>query len=196
MNIQQILAQFEPICTPRLMMRKITRDDATQLYKLTSSPEMTKYLHWYPSQSLSAVKVVIEQRLTEYKTGETRALVLAIADLHTNQLVGNIAYKLTDRAGLTCEIGYWLGKEYWHQGYASEALKACLHYGFTVLGFERIQCCCSPENIASWRVMERAGMQCEGILRNSYYLKGKLYDDKVYALLKAEYQALQAQATD
>lgn len=189
MDIKQILAQFVPICTPRLRIRKINKADALQLFKLTANPALTKYLHWHPNQNLAEVKEVIERRLTEYKTGETRTLVLAIAALHTNELVGNISYKLTDRAGLTCEVGYWLGQEYWNQGYASEALKACLHYGFTVLGFERIQCCCAPENIASWRVMEKAGMHCEGVMRNSYYMKGKLYDDKVYALLKSEYQA-------
>lgn len=115
-------------------------------------------------------------------------MVLAIADINTDLLVGNIAYKLTDKLGLTCEIGFWIGREYWGQGYASEALRACLQYGFTVLDVARIQCCCAPENIASWKVMEKVGMVYEGTLRKSYYMKGRLFDDKVYSLQKNECQ--------
>src|SRR5690554_2150729 len=96
MNIKEMLACFDVIYTPRLKIRRIENDDAVQLFKLMSDEQLTRYLHWYPHKSLVEVKTVVKRRLNEYKTGETKALVLAIAELSTNKVIGNIAYKLTD----------------------------------------------------------------------------------------------------
>lgn len=187
MDRSDILRQFQQIRTPRLIIRKIEREDAAQILNMTSDERLTEHLGWSPNKNIHEVNAIIDRRLKEYEADETRSLIFAIADLNDN-LIGNISYKFSNNESLTCEIGYWIGREYWNNGYASEALRACLKYGFEVMGFERIQCCCIPENIASWKVMEKVGMVFEGILRKSYYMKGKLYDDKVYSMLKDEYK--------
>jgi len=90
--------------------------------------------------------------------------------LRENGLVfGSIGIEVTNRYDGKGEIGYCLSKTMWNQGYATEALRAVLSFGFDVAGFHRIEGCHSVANAASGRVMEKAGMTVEaGPLRHYY----------------------------
>ncbi|MFZ4828749.1 MAG: GNAT family N-acetyltransferase [Phototrophicaceae bacterium] len=88
------------------------------------------------------------------------------------------------------EVGYWLGKPHWGQGYMSEALQRVIAFGFTDLGLQRIQATHFTHNVASGRVMQKANMTREGILRHWYHKDGKPVDVCMYSILREEYLAL------
>jgi ribosomal-protein-alanine N-acetyltransferase len=89
----------------------------------------------------------------------------------------------------SAELGYWIGKPYWGNGYGTEAAKAVLHYGFTVLGLNRIYATHMSRNPASGRVMEKIGMKYEGCSRQ-HVKKWDVFEDlKMYAILKSEYES-------
>lgn len=101
----------------------------------------------------------------------------------TGDLVGIVSLhiqRVHDRA----ELGYWIGKPYWMRGYATEAARALIGFGFRDLGLHRIFAHHFARNPASGRVMEKAGMKCEG-LRRGAVKKGGVYEDIVeYAILR------------
>ena len=85
------------------------------------------------------------------------------------------------------EIGYALARKYWGQGLMTEAVRAMLDYGFNLLRLNRIEARCDVENIASWRVMEKAGMKFEGVLRQNIFLHGRPRDARMYGILREEW---------
>jgi ribosomal-protein-alanine N-acetyltransferase len=85
------------------------------------------------------------------------------------------------------EILYLLNRQYWGHGYATEAVRAVLGFGFRELGLHRVYATCRPANVASSRVMEKVGMQREGHLRRHRWMKGAWHDSLLYAILEDEW---------
>jgi len=81
-------------------------------------------------------------------------------------------------------IGYWLGEPYWRQGIAAKALTLFVDELFATTDVERLQAWVYSENIASARVLEKAGFTRDAVLRNALYKHGKLYDELVYSRLR------------
>ncbi len=118
---------------------------------------------------------------------EGKGFTYAITNKDTDELIGAIGIMInpTHRRG---ELGYWIGVPYWGNGYCTEASKALIKYGFTELLLNKICANALVTNIASWTVMEKAGMLYEGTLRQEVIKDGVAYDLKAYAILKDEYE--------
>ena len=84
------------------------------------------------------------------------------------------------------EIGYWVGLPYWNRGYATEASAALLDFGFDVLGLNRILARHITRNPASGRVMQKVGMEFEGISRQHFLARGQFEDVACYAILSSD----------
>ena len=80
------------------------------------------------------------------------------------------------------EVGYRLAKKFWGKGFATEAARASLHYGFETLGLDRIVAVVQPENAASCRVIEKIGLR--------YEKDARFYDTDVryFAITREEYR--------
>ena len=86
------------------------------------------------------------------------------------------------------ELGYWVGKPYWGNGYCTEAVRAILAYGFEQLGLRRIQAWHFFRNVPSGRVMRKIGMTHEGHLRQHIKRGNEVHDVEVYGILRSEYR--------
>jgi RimJ/RimL family protein N-acetyltransferase len=85
------------------------------------------------------------------------------------------------------ELGYWIGVPHWSRGYATEAARAALHYGFETLQLERIFASHFRHNPASGRVLKKLGMRHEGCLRAHILKWGEFVDLEAYGLLRSEF---------
>lgn len=84
------------------------------------------------------------------------------------------------------ELGYWMGRAYWGNGYMTEAARACVEFGLRELGLQKITARYLAFNPASGRVMEKIGMKREGLLRRHLKKDGILYDVLEYGILREE----------
>jgi ribosomal-protein-alanine N-acetyltransferase len=101
------------------------------------------------------------------------------------KLIGGITLTLTP-AHQRADLGYWLGVPFWGQGYATEAARLVISFGFARLHLHRIQARCFPRNRASARVLEKVGMRYEGLLRG-YLRKGDVFEDALlFAILSTD----------
>ena len=107
--------------------------------------------------------------------------------MHDGPLLGTIRLVL-HAADNNAEIGYWIGKPFWNNGYCTEAARAVVAYGFDVLGLERIFAHYLARNPASGRVLIKLGMQQEGLLRRHRRKFGRYEDLIVCGITKAEWQ--------
>jgi len=186
--------QPQPVLvTERLSLRPFQADDAAEVQALAGVREvaaMTYRLpHPYPDGMAEAW---ITSHAETYHNG--REANFAITLLAGEKLIGSISLMIS-RENARAEVGFWLGKPFWGQGYATEALQAVLAYGFNALKLNRIFAQHFGVNPASGRVMEKAGMAYEGHLRQHVKKWGQFEDIKIYAILAQDFFKAQIQQT-
>ena len=103
-------------------------------------------------------------------------------------LVGRVMLEV-DRVNLVATLGYGVAREHWGRGIASEAAQAVTDYAFTELGVEKVAARVDPRNVASVRVLEKLGMQREGVLRSQVVRWGERADRALYGILREDWDA-------
>ena len=169
-----------PIATERLLIRQFEPDDWRQVLKYTSDPAVMAYM---PEGVLTAdmARAFVAENCTE------EAEAYAIVRREEIDIIGHVVFHPWF-APLTYEIGWVITRTCQGRGYATEAAMALLKYGFETLGLHRVIATCQPENIPSYRVMERLGMRREGFFRKCVYKgEGRWWDEYFYALLEDEW---------
>jgi ribosomal-protein-alanine N-acetyltransferase len=113
------------------------------------------------------------------------AIVLKVSE----ELIGAIGLTL-NQAHIHAELGYWIGKPYWNQGYCTEAAREVIRYGFERLSLNRIHAMYLSRNPASGEVMSKIGMRHEGT-RRQHILKWDRFEDvELWGFLREEYDQL------
>lgn len=142
--------------TPRLLLRRFTEADTALLLALNSDPEVLKYIHEPALEDEAhALRVIKEIILPQYEDNLGR---WAMHKKDDGVFIGWCGLKKIAETG-EIDLGYRLMKIYWGQGYATEAARHCLHYGFTVLGLPLITAHAHIENGASLHILKKIGLQ-------------------------------------
>lgn len=105
-----------------------------------------------------------------------------------NRLIGGVAIRVSN-SNKVGWIGYCLKRSFWNKGYATEATRALLKFGFEYLRLHRVFATCDSVNVASARVLEKAGMKREGHLREFKCVTGQWKDSLIYAMLEQEWNS-------
>lgn len=179
---------FPIIITPRITLRALKHSDAKDLFECCRQPEVSEYAEWEPHLSVNDTKGYISWVLSKYK--KNQGAVWGIVQAQSQKLIGTCSYTFIDKNYKTAEIGYCISKDFWGKGYGTEAAGALLWYGFKIIGFQRLQARFIPENHRSKRVLEKIGMECEGLLKKAIYCKGQPHDLMLYAITDDKYKNL------
>jgi [ribosomal protein S5]-alanine N-acetyltransferase len=99
-------------------------------------------------------------------------------------LIGSIELRVVSFEHRRGEIGYVLARESWDLGYATEATRRLLAFGFKELGLHKISATCDPENRASVAVLRKNGMHQEGVLRDHVYARGQCRDSLLLSAIR------------
>ncbi|MEW4430885.1 MULTISPECIES: GNAT family N-acetyltransferase [Paenibacillus] len=173
--------------TERLILREIGLDDWESIHTYTVSPEVTKYTAWGPNTEQDTT-AYIEQVLQSQQEQPRSQYDLAVCLKTDGTLVGSVGIYTE---GTNAEMGYVMNPQYQGRGFAAEASHALLGLGFNTLGVHRIYAKCRPNNKASERVMQKIGMEYEGLMREHWFYKGAFHDSLLYSILAREYAQLQ-----
>ena len=133
------------------------------------------------------VKELLDKYITSYS--QDSYYRWAIIEKSTQICIGQIAFFLVDSKNHFGEIEYCIGSKFHRKGYASEAVKAILKYGFEKINFHKIQVCHKENNIASQGVIRKAGFKYEGTLRDYFYMENGYVSRLYYSLLKSEWES-------
>ena len=151
-------ASNETIETKRLILRKLTMDDAGAMFDgWCSDPDVAKYVTWNPHKSIDETKSILSSWIKEYDSPDS--IRYGICLKNSGKLIGTI--DVVDYINENPEIGYCLAKGYWNNGYMTEALKAFVSHLFRI-GFNSIVIEADVRNIASNRVIEKSGFKFMG----------------------------------
>ncbi|MEG4004568.1 GNAT family protein [Microcoleus sp. Pol11C1] len=185
MNLLDILADLPTIETERLLLRKITLNDASDMFEYACNPEVSKYTMWSTHTSIEDTKYFLKSITKMYKRREL--VDWGIVHKADKKFIGTCGFVEWSMTHSRAEIGYALSRNYWGEGYMSEAVNAVIEFGFREMLLNRILARCEVSNIASARVMEKVGMQLEGILRQHLFVKDRYWDLKLYSILREEF---------
>ena len=171
--------------TKRLRLRPFILDDAQAMYdNWASDPEVTPFLTWPAHDSVEVTKQILEEWVEAYDNPLTFKWGITLDGI----LIGDIGVVRMDEAINACEIGYGLSRQYWGQGIMTEALRAVSNYLLDEADFNRVAARHDTNNPASGKVMQKAGMHYEGILRQFDRNNQGLVDVAYYSLLKSDKQ--------
>jgi len=174
--------------TERLIVRPLRASDYKDNYEYMSAPETYRFERGKPVSLEEAQKFCREwsaKETTNFWVAELKA---------DGKVIGHVSF-FPERPleFKTWNIGYIFSPAYYGQGYATESTRAVIKYAFSELGAHRIVANCSPDNIASWKVLEKCGMRREGtskkdfLLRNDKNGKPIWLDSYSYAILNEEF---------
>jgi len=175
------------IITPRLVLKPILSKEAKEIHDLLSLPETDAYNALGIPKNLTSTKALIKAWLADHKELRVTSYTFSVRISESNKFVGLFGIKVGSEKYQKAEIWYKLHKDYWGQGYATEACKSIIDYCFLHLDLHRIEAGAAIGNVASLRVLEKLGMQLEGVKRQILPLKTGWSDSVEYALLRDEY---------
>ncbi len=173
--------------TDRLILREFVPADWTAVLAYQRDPRHLRYYDWIdrtPEDAQRFVQMFIEQQAEQPR----RKFQLAVTLKTNGQLVGNCGIRMASVDAHEADIGYELSSNHWGYGYATEAARAIVQFGFAELHVHRIWAWCIADNVASTRVLEKLGMQLEGRLREKEHFKGRWWDTLVYAALEDDWK--------
>ena len=172
--------------TARLGLRPFTLDDAPAVERFISDYEVARNTlripHPYPPGGAEAW---IRSHLADEGSGTEFAF--AMVRKETDELIGSVGLSMV-RAHLRGELGYWIGRPYWGQGYATEAVAAVVRFGFEQEGLERICGEHFARNPASGRVLAKAGLRREGYFPRHLMKWGELQDVVAYGVVRSDWK--------
>lgn len=172
--------------TERLILRRYVSEDAAAIYKnWASDPEVTKFLMWKPHSNTEESQSITNDWMKQYSDEKYYHWGIVLKD-SCDEPIGDIAVVQMNEEVASVHIGYCIGREWWHQGITSEALKAVMDFLFDIVGVNRIESRHDPKNPNSGKVMQKCGMKYEGTLRSSDWNNQGICDACYYALLKDE----------
>ena len=174
--------------TDRLILRRFTVEDAPKMYEnWASDEEVAKYLTW-PAHADADVTAELLARWTGCY-GEVNHYNWCMQLKEDGELIGNISVVEIKEQVQSAAMGYCIGRKYWHQGFASEALKAVMDFLFDEVGVNRVEAVHDARNPHSGQVMKKSGLLYEGTKIEAGFNTSGVCDEVHYGLTKRQRNA-------
>lgn len=149
---------FPTLYSDRLILRKLNVEDIPALVRHANNKKIADRIVNIPfpyrePQAAMRISYVVQG----FK--EQGRYVFAVIHKERDELIGEISLHRNNANRNQAQLAYWIGESFWGQGFATEAAKTIIRYGFETLGLELVYADCRPENIASEKVMQHCGME-------------------------------------
>ena len=173
--------------TTRLVLRAFRASDLEDVFAYASDGEVARFVLWDKHASREDSRRFLEWVVGQYARGELPSW--GIVDKLSGRVVGSIGYGSHEPAHARAEVGYVLARPFWGRGVMSEALRAVLGHAFGTLHLHKVYAHCHVQNVASRRVLEKAGLRHEGRLYEHLFVKGTFWDIDALGMVDREWKA-------
>jgi len=179
------------LTTKRLILRDITMKDVKDLVKQINNINISKWLLVVPyPYTMKDAKWYINQCKKESRKKSKEHYSFGVELKAKHEIIGGMGISKINYEQGTADIGYWIGKDYWRQGYALEGVRKLIDYSFNTLKLRRLTIPAFAINKGSNGLAKSLGFKYEGTLRQAAKCKatGKIHDENVWSLLSAEWK--------
>ena len=175
--------------TSRLHLRELSLADLKVVHHLHYLPEVDEFNTLGIPDSLATTEHLLADWLVQQQAAPRTSYIFYAQRIDSKEFVGLIALSLGKANFKNGEVWYKFMPAHWGQGLTTEALTELLKFGFDHLHLHRIEAGCAVENVASIRVLEKAGMTREGRKRQILPIRGNWVDNYFFAILETDRQA-------
>ncbi len=182
---QSFFNNLPVIETERLLLRKFTHEDVSDVYEYGKDPKVAEYVLWYPPSSQYESLEFINNTVQAYLDGDPSPW--AIEWKKNAKVIGSTGFVSVDYNHSKGEIGYALARDFWGKGIMPEAVDAVIDIGFNEFGLNRIQAHTHVDNEGSAKVLLKCGMKFEGTFREFAKVK-EFWNVNYYAILRKEWK--------
>ncbi len=152
----------EVLKTARLRLRRPAADDAETIFSTyAQDPEVTRYLTWEPHQRIDQTRAFLARCVRVWDEGTSYPYAITLSP--SGRLIGAIEARVDEHR---VELGFVLARNEWGKGFATEAASQVIEWALSQPPIWRVWACTDVDNDASGRVLEKAGMSREGLLRS------------------------------
>ena len=180
----------QSIETERLILRRFEYSDLGSVFNNWASDEYVQKMYSEPVyETLEAARGLLDKYIGKYEDEDYYRWAVILKE--TGECIGQIAYFLVDTKNHFAEIEYCIGTAFQGNGFATEAAKAVIAYGFDRIGLHKVQICTKEINPKSKRVIEKCGLTYEGMLRDYFFVDGGYIGRLYFSILESEYRERQ-----
>lgn len=185
-TVYEVFSAMPTLTTARLILRPMRVGDCYDMFEYASRRDVTEFLTWSPHRDVEYTKTYLSYIANHYKLGDFYDWALELKS--EGKMIGTCGFTRFAFSHDSAELGYVVNPVYRGNGLAPEALCAVMRFGFDELGLNRLESKFIVGNDASRRVMEKVGMQFEGIMRGGMRIKGHYRDVGTCAALRNEWK--------
>lgn len=166
----------------RLTLREFEAADEAPLHAFASDPHVTRFTTWGPNTP-EDTREFLDDVATHARAARRDRYTLAAVETSSGRLLGSVELSVESREHRRGELGFVFDPAVWGHGYATEATRTLLRFGFDDLRLHRVAATCHPDNVASARVLEKAGLTFEGRLRGHLRTREGWRDSLLFAVV-------------
>ncbi len=178
---------FPVLETSRLRLRQLEKSDVVEVLKMRSNPKTMQFI---PRPLLKNTEEALAHiKMIEDCISNSVAINWAICLKDDPKMIGIIGHYRIQPENFRAEVGYILMEDFHNLGFATEAVKEVLKFGFEIMNLHSIEAVIDPENVASEKVLLKNGFVKEGHFLENEFFDGRFLDAKIYSLLKRNFKS-------
>ena len=144
----------------QIQLRRPRPSDASAIFEYGSDPEVARYADWPIRTTIEPLIEFLRDRAARWEAGEEFHWIITLPS--EDRAIGGISCRVEKHSA---EVGFLLNRAYWNKGFATSAARAIVAWALSIPSIWRVWATCDTENVASVRVLEKAGLLREGTLR-------------------------------
>lgn len=170
----------------RLILRKFKPEDTDEMFQNWASDELvTKFLTWPTHNDTQETSSILNHWISQYKQPETYRWCIALKE--NKNPIGSISVVSINHHAESLEIGYCIGRDYWNQGFTTEAVQVVVDFLFSQVAANRIEAHIDPKNEGSGAVLVKSGFRYTGLRRQVAINNTGICDVITYEISKDDY---------
>lgn len=173
--------ELKELSSERLRFRAVNDSDVDDIFQIYSDEKALEYFAREPLKNRDDAMQMVNGNLLPSLDEKALAWAICLAD--SDRMIGTFTLFHIDLTNRRAEVGYILNRQFWGQGYASEALQRIIRYCFEELEFGRLEADVDPANHGSLKLLERHGFEREGYFKNRWFTREKWFDSVMFGLL-------------
>jgi [ribosomal protein S5]-alanine N-acetyltransferase len=157
------------LVSERLLLRPFEASDVAAVHRYASDPVVSQFMDWGPNDEATSAAFV--EFASAPRDADADDFQFAVTLLETAELIGGCSLAIESRLHRRASLGYVLASECWGQGLGTEVALTLKAFAYETLGIHRLEATCHPDNIASARVLTKAGLALEGRMRDHMFVR-------------------------